>query len=224
MTLLLEPIRYGHARLTDLTRDLTETQVRADSNLPGWSRGHVLIHLAELSRALTRQVRSALDGVLAEVYDGGRPARDATIEAGAGRPAADLIADVARTAADLDDAFSSVDDWTRRVTYRDGTLTDIALCCWREVEIHTADLGLGYTPKEWTPDFCEYLVDYLAPRAPDGVELTLVAGERRRVWGEGDPVEVRGELSDVAAWLAGRTSGEALAVAHGTLPTLAAWP
>src|SRR5688500_9160925 len=103
------------ARLTAVLAGLDDEAVRAPSGLPGWSRGHVLTHIAYFSEAMTRQVEEALAGRLVEMYDGGRPARDAAIEAGAGRSADELREHVRSATAALLDAWRKVDDWSRPV-------------------------------------------------------------------------------------------------------------
>ncbi|QUH01290.1 maleylpyruvate isomerase family mycothiol-dependent enzyme [Saccharopolyspora erythraea] len=221
-------VRAGHARIAALVEGLGDAQARGGSALPGWSRGHVLTHLADLARAFTRVTEHALRGRLVEVYEGGRPARDASIEAGSGRSAAELRAEVVESAEELDNAWKQVDSegWQRPVTYRDGVLLDVLHCRWREVEIHAADLALGRVPADWSPDFCAHALDFLAPRTPEGMALTLRPDDSdlRRQWGSGEPVEVRGALTDLTAWMAGRTPTGPLVSSSGAAPQLGPWP
>jgi maleylpyruvate isomerase len=67
------------------------------SLLPGWTRGHVLTHLARNAEGGTRLLGWARTGVPSYEYRS-LAARAAAIEAGAGRPAAALIQDVRQTA------------------------------------------------------------------------------------------------------------------------------
>ena len=218
-------VRTAHARVAGLIDGLTDAQARAASVLPGWSRGHVITHLTELARAFVRQVDVALDGRTAEVYEGGRAARDAAIEAKAGRPAAELRADLLAANAELDNAWQSLTDadWARPIRYRDGVLLDTAYARWRETEIHAADLDLGYRSADWSGELASYLVDFLAPRVPDGVALTITTDQVRRTIGSGAPIAVQGELTDVVAWLAGREPIGELATT-APLPELGPWP
>ncbi|MGM1062114.1 maleylpyruvate isomerase family mycothiol-dependent enzyme [Saccharothrix sp. Mg75] len=207
----------AHRGLAERIADLTDEQVAAPSALPGWTRGHVLAHLANVTVALAGQAEH--EGERVEVYPGGRPARDAAIEAGAGRPAAEHRAALADAAARLEAAWAGVRDWDSPVFYRDGTLTGTAYALWREVEIHTRDLDLG--PVAWSPGFHEHVVDFLAVRVPDGTRLVLAAADGRE-WTIGDGREVRltGAADDLVAWLAGR---EPVGVVTGERPALNPW-
>ncbi|MFK4263332.1 maleylpyruvate isomerase family mycothiol-dependent enzyme [Streptomyces milbemycinicus] len=218
----------GHQRLRTLLDGLTEAAVREPSALPGWSRAHVLAHIGGVASALARQARFAMQGELIEVYDGGRPARDAAIEAGSKRSADELRHTVTEALAEAEGAFTAVGprDWERPVRYRDSDVRGVLLCWWRELEIHTTDVLLGYGPGDWSRDFCAHALDFLAPRAPLDTRLTLEAtdGPERRTYGSGEPLTVRGRLTDLTAWLAGRTPAGPLDSAPAPLPELRPWP
>ncbi|MEV8440280.1 maleylpyruvate isomerase family mycothiol-dependent enzyme [Actinosynnema sp. NPDC051121] len=207
----------AHRRLAEVIEDLTDEQVAQPSVLPGWTRGHVLAHLANVTVGLAGQAEN--EGTKVEVYPGGRAERDAAIEAAAGRSAAEHRAAIADAAARLAKAWAGVRDWDTPVFYRDGTLTGTAYAIWREVEIHTRDLDLG--PVTWSPEFCDHVVDFLSVRVPDGVRLTLQAPERRWTLGEGEDVTLTGSLTDLTAWLAGR---EPAGTITGDAPELKPWP
>ncbi|MEO6086835.1 MAG: maleylpyruvate isomerase family mycothiol-dependent enzyme [Umezawaea sp.] len=218
------PVWAANTRLPGLLHGLTDESVIADSVLPGWTRGHVLAHLAGVAAALARQVEYGLEDRKVDVYDGGRPARDAAINARAANPAADLVEAVLASAGAFDRALAKIgpDDWTRSVVYRDGTLVDVVQAYWREVEIHSTDLRLGYTPATWSPAFCDHLIEFTAPRAPEGVQVVLRADDGQTwTWGSGTPVEVSGARTDLAAWAAGRTPVGSLT---GELPELKPYP
>lgn len=210
-----------------LVSGCTEADVRAPSALPDWTRGHVLAHVANFASAVCRQIEYALAGELIEVYDGGRPGRAAAIESDAARPAKELVGAVEESLTRLDDGWSRLgsSDWSRRTAYRDGTLADLLLCDWRETEIHAVDLDLGVDPSAWSREFCLHALTFLAPRTPSGVQLTLTGSDgTSRTFGAGEPVEVRGELTDLTAWLAGRTPIGGLTTESGELPELGPWP
>lgn len=223
---LTTALAAGQTRLRGLVDGLTEDAARAPSALPGWTRGHVLTHIEGVGLALARQARYALRGKLIEVYDGGRPARDAAIEAGHGRSAPRLTAALNDALDEIEASWSPVGpaDWDRPVSYRDATLAAAGFAWWRELEIHTADALLGRGPDDWSPELCTHLIDYLSARVPDGVRLTLVSadGAVEVTHGANSQVSVRGRRSDLAAWLAGRVPPRPLT--GDPLPALGSWP
>ncbi|MER0478380.1 maleylpyruvate isomerase family mycothiol-dependent enzyme [Streptomyces sp. Edi2] len=209
-------VETGQERLRALLPALTDDAVRGPSELPGWTRAHVLSHIEGVARALARQARYALRGELIEPYDGGRPARAAAIEAGAVRGAA-ALGDAVRAALDeASAAWSAVGpaDWTRPVRHRNGDLRSALLAWWRELEIHAADARIGHGPRDWPRELCHHLLDHLAPRVPEGLPLVLTATDEtfsRRYGDAGAPsVTVSGTLTDLAAWLARRTPQQPL--------------
>ncbi|MFB9902549.1 maleylpyruvate isomerase family mycothiol-dependent enzyme [Allokutzneria oryzae] len=177
---LIANIHSGHKRLLSLVdgADLAQPSV-----LPSWSRLHVLVHIANLAAAFTRQAEYALAGRSIEVYDGGAPGRAAAIEAGAARPAGEVVRGLAGATRELERVWSTVGsaDWRRPVRYRDGDLAGTVLAYWRELEIHTSDLDLGYRPRDWPQELCAHLLEFLAGRLPEGAVLSGSPRERA-VW------------------------------------------
>lgn len=208
-------------RLNAVLAGLDDEAARAPSGLPGWSRGHVLTHIANFSEAMTRQVDEARAGRGIEMYDGGRPARDAAIEAGSGRSADELKQHVRTAGEGLLAAWAKVDDWTRPVMHRNSDLAATVYTGWREFEVHTVDLALEPTTDGWSGEFCLHLLDFLRPRTPDGLRLVLDAGDTRWENGTGPDHVLTGTLSDLTAWFAGRPPVRPIA---GDLPDLNPWP
>lgn len=89
-------------------KDATEAAVRQPSLLPGWTRGHVLTHLARNAEAMCRRMDAAARGDVIEQYVGGAVGRAAEIEAGAGRQAHQIVEDVLAWASQLDAAFTAL--------------------------------------------------------------------------------------------------------------------
>ena len=220
----LTDVKTTANRLNTLLADLDDDTARAASGLPGWSRGHVITHIANFSEAMTRQVEGALQGRVVEVYDGGRPARDAGIEAGAHRPAAELTEHLARATTALLTAWDKVgpDDWTRPVLHRNSNLAAAIDACWRELAIHSVDLDLGITPARWPPAFCLHLLDFLRARTPENIHLVLQSNDGP-TWenGTGETQVLTGNLTDLTAWYAGRTAPGPIT---GPAPDLLPWP
>jgi maleylpyruvate isomerase len=214
------------AALIDVVRAMPDDAGADPSPLDGWSRGHVLSHVANVGAALARQAEYAARGEQVEPYDGGRAGRDAAIEAGADRSAPEHAAALEASRTRLAAAWPSPGNplWTAPVAYRDGVLVDALLAWWREARIHavdaTAGLGaaaLGY--ESWDDAFCAHLRDFLAMRLPDPDGGDGTAGAA---------LDLVGDPRDVAAWLAGRTpSGPVSALRDGAdapLPELGPWP
>ena len=175
----------AHSRLLAVTAGLTDEACRDPSLLPGWSVGHVLTHLARNADSFTWLCEGAAAGEVRDQYPGGQPQRNADIEAGCHRPAAEILDDLRSACGRLEAAFTAVTDWEAlcRVTIGEQTLRRLPLARRREVEMHTADLDLTYTWRDWsdglvdtelawlTPDHRRQLVAFLAGRtsAPLGL-------------------------------------------------------
>jgi len=212
---------------------LTDDDVRAHTELPGWTRGHLLAHIAHVSNAVARQVEYARRGELIEFYDGGQGGRTQAIEMAAGHSAEEHRAAIAAAFTRALSALGSLtpEQWQLPISYRDGVVMDGALAYWRELVIHLADLQVGRGPETWSKEFCLYLIDFLAVRVPAGIRLKLLPlAMAPMTVGDGEnAVSVSGMLTDIAAWLAGRTptmgSLRAEAAADSVpLPTLLPWP
>jgi maleylpyruvate isomerase len=219
----LNEVRATADQLLAVTADLDDGAARGDSVLPGWSRGHVITHIANFSEAMTRQVEEALQGRLVEVYDGGRPARDAAIEAGADRSADELRSHLTQAVTTLIASWEKVGptDWPLPILHRNSNLSAGLQATWRELTIHTADLDLGITPATWSEDFCLHLLDFLRPRTPDNLHLILKSPTVTWDNGTGEDVTLEGALTDLTAWYAGRPTQGPI---RGQAPELLPWP
>ncbi|MFG7940857.1 MULTISPECIES: maleylpyruvate isomerase family mycothiol-dependent enzyme [Streptomyces] len=222
-----ERVRTATEQLLHALMKLDSAEVTQPSQLPGWTRAHVLAHLARNADALVNVLAGQPMYRSAE-------ARDADIERGAGSTLAELLDDVRRTASRLDTAFHGLteEDWKRTVTLRNG-VTDLASALpfrrWVEVELHHVDLGIGYTLEDLPGTFLDRELTTLARRFashPDVPEAIELRAEDGRVWHTGaepregePPLVVAGSPSALVGWLAGRTSGTGLS-ARGSLPKL----
>ncbi|WP_277514931.1 maleylpyruvate isomerase family mycothiol-dependent enzyme [Cellulosimicrobium cellulans] len=243
--------------VTVATRDLDDAGLAGPSALPGWSRSHVLAHVTAIGEAMARQAELAAHGELVEVYDGGAVGREAGIQAGARRSVAEHVGALDSLGERLDAAWpgQGSSGWDAPVTYRDGTVVDALIAWWREVRIHAVDLDAGLGLDTWPRALGLHLLDFLGVRLADDVVVELPAEPTGlRVGPTGlrlaaepgvsphsespvgsDPgfdaragVVVRGRLTDVAAWLAGRTpDAEPDAFRAGEpvpLPEIGPWP
>ncbi len=212
---------------------LSDADVLAPTDLPGWTRGHVLAHIAHVSNAVARQAEYALKGELVDFYDGGHGGRTQAIEMNAGHTADEHRAYIATAFTRALSVLGGLDDaqWMLPVSYRNGDVRGVGLAYWRELVIHLADLNLGRGPETWSKEFCLYLIGFLNSRVPAELQLKLLPlGLAPLTVGAGETtVSVSGMLTDIAAWLAGRTptmgSLRAEAAADSVeLPVLLPWP
>jgi maleylpyruvate isomerase len=137
---------------------VTDEVARQPSLLPGWTVGHVLAHLARNADSHLRRAEGAARDEVVDQYPGGPEGRAAEIEAGAGRPAAVLVSDVRATAAAVDAAWEALPEaawsrYTRAVSGARLPMSALPFSRWREVEVHHADLGLGFGYQDWSEGF-----------------------------------------------------------------------
>jgi maleylpyruvate isomerase len=235
-----QDIKHWLARVGDATErlratvaGLTDPGAAEPSRLPGWTRGHVLTHIARNADGLANLLRWARTGTRIPMY-ASREARAADIEAGAGRPAAELVADMsASSAAFADEAARMPDDaWTATVQALTGgpiPAAEVLLLRLSEVEIHHVDLGAGYGYRDWPDEFVAAALARVAESfrgREDAPPCRLaVTGGRTYLLGpasDGLP-QVSGSAHDALAWLLGRDTGGGLHVASGSLPVLPPW-
>lgn len=230
---LMDRLRAGADALSGKVAGLSDADLRVETDLPGWTRGHVVAHIAHVSYAVARQVEFALRGESVEFYDGGQGGRTQAIEMAAGHSASEhqrnLDAALSRVLSAL--AGLSQEQWQLSISYRNGTVFDGALALWRELVIHLADLNVGRGPETWSKEFCLYMIEFLSARIPADLRLKLLplALPPMTVGDGQNAVSVSGMLTDITAWLAGRTptmgSLRAEAAADSVaLPTLLPWP
>jgi maleylpyruvate isomerase len=216
---------------------LSDAQAREPSLLPGWSRGHVLTHIARNADGMVNLLRWARTGTQTPMYASAE-SRAADIEAGAGRPAADLAADVRESAAALAAEAASMpgDAWTAQVRALHGPPFPALGVLERrlsEVEIHHVDVAAGYSPADWPGDFVSEALPRVAGSfagrddVPPCVARAEGAKDSFRLGPEqaGTPaVIINGPPADLLAWLLGRGDGARLTLARGdALPELPPW-
>lgn len=220
-------------RLLRTAAALDDAAVAEASALPGWSRGHVLAHVARNADAYVNLLTWARTGAVTPAY------RDATqretdIAAGAPRPLAEQLADVRATAARFAAAAGEMppEAWTAQLELRTGT-KPAAVVVWdrlREVEVHHVDLAAGYGPADWPEAFSHRLLHELVADLggrDDFPPLVLEPAEAGHALTLGEPdgaPVVSGSAWALAGWLAGRTTGEGITISpDGSLPAPPVW-
>jgi maleylpyruvate isomerase len=228
---LADELDRATARMLDTVAGITDEHMAEPSLLPGWTRGHVVTHVARNADSLVNLLTWARTGVVTPQY-ASRDEREAGIEAGAGRPTAEQLKDVqaacdrfARAVADM-----PAESWTATL----GDQGSAARVVWRrlrEVEVHHVDMAAGYDWPDMPEAFTLRLLNELVSVRPrdDGsgpvVRVRPADVGHPLQLGKGDPeVTVSGAAHELAAWLAGRSAGAALTVEpEGDLPTISGW-
>jgi maleylpyruvate isomerase len=212
---------------------LTDADARGPSLLPGWTRGHVLTHLARNAEGGTRLLGWARTGVPSYEYLS-VAARGEAIEAGAGRRAVVLLADVSAESAGFAEAADVMppDAWQNPVTWTTGQqspATDVVRSRLAEVLIHHVDLDLGFGPGGWPPWFVREMlgiaVSSMDERNLAPLPALLYAADTGHVYRLGgdvpDAIKISGTEADLLAWALGRSDGARLSRDRpGPLPTL----
>lgn len=191
----IEGCARSHTRLRLVAARLSDSDMRTPSQLPGWSVGHVLTHLARNAESMCSRIDAAASDELVEQYAGGAEGRESAIALGATRSRDEIVGDLDEWCVRLDATFASMptEVWHRPVLTTSGgehPVTQLPFRRWREVEVHLVDLGVGPSPQDWSHEFVERAVP------------SLLTGLLERA-----------EHRDVMAWLLGR----------GPAPTLDAW-
>ena len=218
----LASVRDATERLLTAAAELDNASAAEPSRLPGWSRGHVLAHIARNADALVNVLAGR------PMYASGE-ARDAEIERDAPRPVSAQLTDVRESAEHFQEAGAAPADWSRTVELRNGvtdTASRVPFRRWVEVDLHHVDLGIGYELEDLSEEFTQREIDFLAERfrGHPGVPAFVIEedGGRRIPSGrrEGEPITVTGRRADLLGWLAGRREGSALTTEGGPLPSL----
>jgi len=225
-----EPHRVAQATalLLRTAYTLAEGDQREPSLCPGWTRGHVLTHLARNADGLARLARAAVDGTGETMYPSSQ-AREDDIAAGADRPVAELLADLESASADLatqlvrlraEHADIRVERTPGGPTFRAGMLGFLRL---REVVYHHVDLDAGFGFERLSPDLTELFLDHeirLLRATALAPEIELEADDGGSWPLAGHTAYVSGSRAALLGWLArGLTSGVR---SDGPLPTLPA--
>ena len=225
----LEELQEATNRLVRTVDGFQGDDWSAASGLPGWTRAHVVAHLAlnaeGLAAALTGIVQDEPTPMYASPED-----RNLDIEELAADDPAELrerllagctlYAD-AWTALPDDAGGASFERTPGGATIPAGATLGMRL---REVEIHHADLGAGYSHGDWPPRFCEILLGSMT-RREWSEPFTAAPTDLDGTWayGEGTGPTVSGSAADLGWWLTGRASGEGLTSDRGELPKVSAW-
>jgi len=182
-------MRDGTKLLLEAVADLGAAELAAPSLLPGWSRAHVVSHVAANADALGNLVHWARTGEETPMYASAEE-RAAGIERGTQLSAEELLGWLRTGAEALEEAMAALTDvqWQHPVVTAQGRTVPATETPWmrsREVCVHVVDLATGVRFGDLPTDFLEALVAEISAKR----ELTSLPD---------------GPLPEVAAWLAGR--------------------
>jgi maleylpyruvate isomerase len=228
----LDGLHQSEQRLLRTIDSLRDDQWTELSVLPGWTRAHVVAHLALNAEGLARAVDGLAHGREVSVYDSNE-ARDSDIEDLSAEPSAEIRERLFGAGQRLREALESLDgtQWEGAVPRVPGgpswPVATLPQTRRREVEIHHADLDAGYSHRDWPADFTIELLDLATvdhAESADSPGLTVRATDTVRSWDAGaDQPVVSGTAADLGWWLVGRGSGEGLSTDDGELPRLGPW-
>jgi maleylpyruvate isomerase len=219
-------MRAGTAHLLTEVDKLNDDDLGAPSALPGWTRAHIVGHLARNAEALNRLAAWARTGDESPMYANPEQ-RAEEIERSAKRPPSTLRSDLTTTAAELEDALAALTDqqWQAPVRSALGRTIPAAEVPWmrtREVWLHAVDLGAGAALTDLPQGVLDLLLDDVTATLsakPDCPSVELIPSDRPRRWrlGRTEPgSSVTAPAADLAGWLTGR-------ILHPTRPTLPRW-
>ena len=226
----VELTREAGARLVRTVDAFSDDDWRAPSLLPGWTRAHVVAHLLLNAEGLAAALHGLLAGEQVPMYPS-QERRDGDIdELAAGGGPAELRDRLLASTTDLADAIGAVpgDTWGATIervpggrTFPAGAVPGMRL---RELEIHHADLGAGYSPADWLDGVAVRVLDAMTARDLAARPFRVRPTDVDRTWtfGEGGPT-VSGTATDLAWWLTGRGNGTGLTSDDGELPGIGAW-
>ncbi|MEU9000449.1 maleylpyruvate isomerase family mycothiol-dependent enzyme [Streptomyces sp. NPDC048551] len=230
---LLPLLRTSVERLHGAVATLTDDDVRAPSLLPGWTRAHVLTHIARSADSRTRLLTAARTGADLAQYDD-EAQREREIREGAGRPAVALAADLRGALGGFLTAAAEHPDaaWEVPVRWLGGGMRPVRGAVGsllREVEVHHTDLGCGHQPEDWPAFFVARELAATVARLRERGDVSgmvLIADEDRvlRLVGGGRGPLLSGPAAALLGWLTGRTDGRGLTVEPaGSPPAVPAW-
>lgn len=229
---LMTEVDHATERLLGTAAAVGDDAVGAPSRLPGWTRGHVLTHLARNADSLVNLLTWARTGVVTPQYPSWER-RERDIEAGAPRPLSEQVADLRDASARFAAAAAELPAEAWAVVLGPPNPKPAAHVVWRrlrEVEVHHVDLGSGYSPADWSSAFGHRLLHDVATGfagrddVPPVVLCPSDSGHELTIGAVAGAPAVTGTACALAAWLTGRSTGADLTVSPpGELPTLPSW-
>jgi maleylpyruvate isomerase len=216
----------GTDLLTSTVDDLPDAALAEPSLLDGWSRAHLVGHLARNADALINLLNWARTGVETPMYPD-QQSRERDIERSAGQPPDSLRADLLDGIVRLEQAIAAMpaEGWQATVRTNRGRPVPGAEVPWmriREVWVHAVDLGGRASFADVPVEVAAALLSdafFFAARQPAAPAVRMSATDAELELSLGDPavrpVEVRAPVAQLLPWALGR---------HRLLPPGVDWP
>lgn len=195
----------------------------APSVLPDWTRKHVALHVTFNAEGFLRLLDWAKTGVENPMYPSRKWRDEQIMEAAAHTSGSDAITIAHEVAEELTEEFGSMteESWGADLISGRGDPITAAHIPWlraREVWIHSLDLGIGMTTRDFPTEVVDRLLAdvegvWTARSEPVHYRVELTDRPEAEPWlirsGHADqipaePVAVRGEAAEVLSYLTGR--------------------
>lgn len=209
---------------------LTADDLAAPSLLPGWTRAHVVAHVALNGLSLAGVIEGLVHGHPVAMYESDQQ-REAEIDELAQADPSELRERHLTATTVFADAVATMDEqhWAGYIDRLPGgpswPMVTVVPTRRRELEIHHADLGTSYTPADWPADFVVELLDAVTVDHADSGPFQVRATDLGRDWSVGGDggATVMGTGADLGRWLTGRSEGDGLSCDAEELPWLGPW-
>ena len=211
---------------------LSDEELAWPSLLPGWSRAHVVAHLAMNGFAMAGVAEAIGRGRPVAMYESDAQ-RDGEIEELAQVEPGELRDRLLAATTAFTDKIGRMeaDRWNGVYSRLPGgpTWPAVTLVATRrrEVEIHHADLAAAYTRHDWPVDFLRELLDAVTVDHGASASFRVRATDINGDWTVGDAEAhgptVMGRAADLGWWMTGRGDGSDLSCDDDRLPDLGPW-
>ena len=224
----LSLLAHESSLLISTAAALDDETIRVTSLCGGWTRAHVLSHIARNADALGNLVSWAVTGTPRAMY-GSPESRDADITAGSTRGAVEVLTDLKDSAARFASAAAGLDGAPEKadVEMRSGRVVrgaQLPTLRLLEVVFHHVDLDAGYTFADADPRFVTRAISIAVQRFMTSAQVLSITlhGEEGKTWSLGDGAhDVSGTNAALLLWLA---RGKAYGVSSADpLPLLPSW-
>jgi maleylpyruvate isomerase len=226
----LNDLQEAAHRLVRTVDHLPDEEYAAPSLLPGWSRAHVVAHLALNAEGLAGALTGVVRGRPIPMYASSAERDDDIAELALARPST-LRTRLLGATTEFAAAMAAVpeESWDVEIERSPGEWRFAAGAVpgmrERELEIHHADLGVAYTRTAWQRPFRARLLLAMSKRDRPR-PFSVYAVDLDQTWhcgdGEGGPT-VSGDGAELGWWLSGRGDGQGLTSDDGVLPGIEEW-